>query len=443
MNDDALTQLVQDHQKAAISAAAAGRSGREVVSHLISVPGQSNRVYWWSGTKKQLTQTTPERAKSWIGIAVAGKDTSSFSREIVDSTDRRMGLDSHSLSKENPMSQYYKGPYGGRRAIPTSRRNSNPLASRAMELHHQDGYDLKQAWKIAKGEARENGWKKASSNPRRKKAKKSYFKSEASKQAADRFLWAEDNPGHSQAATAMGLFHSGEADSLKEAWSMVKSGARNNPWYFGRGAGGGPRGSNLYLPDTTVVPGAFVPAEHPWDDETEVFSALVPGPYTRKNPRRKKKGKKGYFKSRASKSAADRFLWEERALQNPEVLWAKNDRPYIITDEGARFISDREAEAMENPHGASYWKPYQPNYSEVKGQFSTGLHRTSGTQPYARRNATAREEEWLFASGLGEELEQKPRQPLSRAVPLRRRRPTDKKRRNKKQRKSRISRKYR
>lgn len=207
---------------------------------------------------------------------------------------------------------------------------------------------------------------------------------------------ARQNAGNGQAATAMQLFHSGQAPSLKAAWSMVKAHARNNPWYFGRGQGGGPRGSNLYLPDTTVVPGAFVPAEHPWDDETEVFSALVPGPYAKRNRGRK----------RGSASA----------LQNGEVRIARNGTPYIILPSGkARFISKAQAAHMNPRPGlrrSESWggkrmdwspspakwgaRPYDPLHDEWQGQFSTGVARTSGTQPYARRNNTSREDIYEF-----------------------------------------------
>ncbi len=154
-----------------------------------------------------------------------------------------------------------------------------------------------------------------------------------------------------------------------------KKAKKNGGWYFGRGHGGGPKGSNLYLPDTTQTGPALVP-HAPWDDGTEVFSALVPGPYAKKNSSKRRKSK-----SRRNRKSS--------ALQNGRVHVAKNGQPYVKLANGqCRFISKAQAARMNG--GSDYWQPYHPEYSEVKGQFSTGLRRTSGTQPYARRNKKRR-----------------------------------------------------
>lgn len=228
-----------------------------------------------------------------------------------------------SLSKENPMpsddwyykKQYSKSPYGSRRSLPAARRNTSigsQMAADAMALHQETGMSLKAAWKQVKRHARANGYKKAK---------------------------------------------------------------KNGGWYFGRGHGGGPKGSNLYLPDTTQTGPALVP-HAPWDDGTEVFSALVPGPYAKRNSSKKRKSK-----SRRNRKSS--------ALQNGRVHVAKNGRPYVKLANGqVRFISKAQAARMNG--GSDYWRPYHPEYSEVKGQFSTGLRRTSGTQPYARRNKKRR-----------------------------------------------------
>ncbi len=228
-----------------------------------------------------------------------------------------------SLSKENPMpsddwyykKQYSKSPYGSRRSLPAARRNTSigsQMAADAMALHQETGMSLKAAWKQVKGHARANGYKKAK---------------------------------------------------------------KNGGWYFGRGHGGGPKGSNLYLPDTTQTGPALVP-HAPWDDGTEVFSALVPGPYAKKNSSKRRKSK-----SRRNRKSS--------ALQNGRVHVAKNGQPYVKLANGqCRFISKAQAARMNG--GSDYWRPYHPEYSEVKGQFSTGLRRTSGTQPYARRNKKRR-----------------------------------------------------
>lgn len=227
------------------------------------------------------------------------------------------------LSKENPTmasdnwyykKQYSKGPYGARRSLPAARRNrsrknsssvGSQMASMAMDLHHNHNMSLKEAWKTVKAEARSNGYHRAK---------------------------------------------------------------KNGGWYFGRRAGGGPKGSNLYLPDRTQTRPALVP-HAPWDDGTEVFSALVPGPYAKRN-----RGKSRRNKSRRNSG---------------HVYVAKNGQPYIKLPNGqARFISKQQAARMNG--GSDYWKPYHSQYSEVKGQFSTGLRKTGGTQPYARRNKKRR-----------------------------------------------------
>ena len=203
--------------------------------------------------------------------------------------------------------QYSKSPYGGRRSLPAARRNGagtigSQMASDAMSLHQETGMKLRDAWRQVKSEARANGYKKAK---------------------------------------------------------------KNGGWYFGRGHGGGPKGSNLYLPDTTQTGPALIP-HAPWDDGTEVFSALVPGPYAKRNSSKKRKSK-----SRKNSSSA---------LLNGHVYATSNGQPYVKLANGqCRFISKSQAARMNG--GA-----WHPEYSEMKGQFFTGLRRTSGTQPYARRN---------------------------------------------------------
>lgn len=223
----------------------------------------------------------------------------------------RKELKEISISKENPMpsddwyykQQYSKSPYGSRRSLPAARRNSSigsQMAADAMALHQETGMKLKDAWREVKAEARANGYKKA---------------------------------------------------------------RKNGGWYFGRGHGGGPKGSNLYLPDTTQTGPALVP-HAPWDDGTEVFSALVPGPYAKRNSSRKR--------------------GSDSALLNGHVYATSNGQPYVKLANGqCRFISKAQAARMNG--GA-----WHPEYSEMKGQFSTGLRRTGGTQPYARRNKKRR-----------------------------------------------------
>ena len=172
-------------------------------------------------------------------------------------------------AKENPMpsddwyyrKQYSKSPYGARRSVPAARRNrgnsiGESMAKRAMHLHHHEGMPLKAAWKHVKSEARANGYKKA---------------------------------------------------------------RKNGGWYFGRGHGGGPKGSNLYLPDTTVVGPALVP-HAPWDDGTEIFSALVPGPYAKRNAGKKRR-RKGTKKEREYMWASGKAK-KYKARSNPQAAEA-------------------------------------------------------------------------------------------------------------------------
>ena len=217
----------------------------------VGVPGKPGRVYWWSKGKGTIVETTQKRAAQWLVIAQTGKMAAKILSEDADSIIREDRLSQQSL-KENPMSyhdddwytfeQYSKSPYGAQQSIPVARRNKKRRGKRKTTAKQR-------AWQQEFGQI-------------------SKLASQIQKQ---------------------------RGCSYKQAWDEARGqgGGRRaaaNPWYFGRGRGGGPAGSNLYLPDTTQVRPALVPAAHPWDDETEIFSALEPGPYTRRNPK-KRRGK--------------------------------------------------------------------------------------------------------------------------------------------------------
>ena len=165
--------------------------------------------------------------------------------------------------------------------------------------------------------------------------------------------------------------HHNQGMSLRNAWKKVKAEARSNPWYFGRGKGGGPKGSNLYLPDTTNVRPAFVPAERPWDDATEIYSALVPGPY---------------YQTKKAKANRRRGGGRGGARGNPIGL-TRNGQPYEVLPNGQhRFITKAKARKNGCPMPPAQGGTYQPNYSQVSGQFGISDERHDGIQPYARRN---------------------------------------------------------
>ena len=102
---------------------------------LVPVPGKPGRVYWFSQRRKQLTETTEDRARSWLAIAETGRASrqtlSQAARDAYTSEPKQLTTTSP-ISLENPMShddedfwfqQYQQAPYGARRAVPAARRN--------------------------------------------------------------------------------------------------------------------------------------------------------------------------------------------------------------------------------------------------------------------------------------------------------------------------------
>jgi hypothetical protein len=293
---------------------------------LVPVPGKPGRVYWYSQRRKQLTETTETRARSWLAIAATGKASSTKLREAANQAYIEEGLDrGRSLPaprprqittsqplRENPMSyeddywfaQYSKSPYGARRSVPTARRNG----------------------------------RKGKANP--------------------------------QAKQAMHLYHSGQARSLKEAWAMVKGHhAAHNPWYPGT--------PSLYLPDTTQTRSAVVPAPYDnYQDLTQRYSSLVPGPYAMHNPQvevakngqpfvRLPNGKCRFI----SKAEAAAMGVPHKAMKNP----GKRAR---------RRFKQSVAATKKHASTRGVFRKGPINYR--RGQFS--VTQTGGFQPVNRRN---------------------------------------------------------
>jgi hypothetical protein len=287
-SDNALLQLVFDK--------AYGPS-----PSLIPVHGKPGRVYWpitkirsELGVKQRvplgLKEVDERQARSWLKIAETGRLVGPELSQVASSLyavgrkSRRPLLPgptstpaANNPARENPMSywkkQYSKGPYGANRSIPTARRNKGK--KRTLSPAAKAKFTL--VGQIAQKYAKEQGC---------------------------------------DMSTAM-----------RQAWADVKAGgqlAAANPWY---------NHDQLYLPDNPVR-GAFVRAPYEWSDETEVFSALVPGPYTKNNPRKK-------------------------------PHWKSKGHPAY-----SRFSS----------------RPRMANYEQVIGQFSTQEQMHRGMQPVNRRN---------------------------------------------------------
>jgi hypothetical protein len=268
---------------------------------LIPVHGKPGRVYWpitkvrsELGVKQRvplgLKEVDERQARSWLKIAETGRLVGPELSDVASSlyaagrTSRRPLLPgptstpaANNPARENPMSywkkQYSKGPYGAKRSIPTARRNKG---------------------------------KKRTLSP----AAKAKFSAVGTRAQ--------------EIAKASGCDMSA---AMTQAWAEIKAGGQRaaaNPWY---------NHDQLYLPDNPVR-GAFVRAPYEWQDETEVFSALVPGPYTKNNPRKK-------------------------------PHWKSKGHPAY-----SKFQS----------------RPRMANYEQVIGQFSTQEQMHRGMQPVNRRN---------------------------------------------------------
>lgn len=98
---------------------------------LVPVPGKPGRVYWYSSRRKQLTETTESRAKSWLAIAETGRASRGLLQQQAQRAYTERELTTSPNLRENPMSyeddywfeQYRQGPYGARRSVPAARRN--------------------------------------------------------------------------------------------------------------------------------------------------------------------------------------------------------------------------------------------------------------------------------------------------------------------------------
>lgn len=329
---------------------------------LIPVPEKPGRVYWPKTKQKIVSErvvqkgepiyldgswVTPDsgmigrkyrvplglkdvdssQAESWLTIAETGRKLQPqlsatadkfYAEEAMPSRPLLPGPTSSTAAipaRENPMSkrdywmrQYQKGPYGASRSIPAARRNKG----------------------------------------KRKLSPESRAKFQAVGRRAQ------------QIAKASGCDMS---SAMRQAWAEVKGmQAAANPWYPGT--------PSLYLPDNPV-PGALVRAPYEWSDETEVFSALVPGPYTKKNP--------GNPQAKAAME-----LYHSGQASSLKEAWAmvkgrRNPR-------GGRKLGGHAARSGRSAHASD---PWHSQYEQSIGQFSTQEQYTRGFQPMNRRNPGA------------------------------------------------------
>lgn len=362
-----MTQPMQQLEAFVLSEQEAGR--------LVPVPGKPGRVYWFSQRKKQLTETTDSRAKSWLAIAQAGRASRGALSHAASRAYIEEGLDrgkalpasaprqittSHPI-RENPMSyeddfwfeQYREGPYGARRSVPAARRNAG----------------------------------------RRKKKKR-----KGSPQAKQAMLLAQ------QIAKASGCDMSA---ALSEAWAEVKGHrAAANPWYPGT--------PSLYLPDTTQTVSALVPGPYSnYQDRTQRRSALVPGPYGRHNPGVQiAKNGQPYVtlpngKTRfISKDEAAAMGVPASAMRNPSKTKRRNpSKTKRRRTKAKRKVSKASKRATKHhKSGKKHWKKGPINYR--RGQFS--VTETGGFQPVNRRNPSHKQKAKmamdLFHSGQAPSL---------------------------------------
>lgn len=316
---------------------------------LVPVPGKPGRVYWFSQRRKQLTETTESRARSWMAIAETGRASRGMLQQQARQAYLEEGLDrgralpappprqitTSPKIRENPMSneddywfeQYRQGPYGARRTVPAARRNAGKRKKKGGK--RKSSLEAKQAMKLAQQIARASGCDMSS--------------------------------------------------ALRQAWAQVKGGhqAAANPWYPGT--------PSLYLPDTTQTFSSLVPA--PYDDYQDLTSrrsALVPGPYGRHNPGQVQIAKNGQPYVRLpngktrfiSKAEAASMGVPASAMRNPPTRKAKVKHAKRSTAAAKRHA------ARKGAAGGHFRRQDPINYR--RGQFS--VTETGGWQPVNRRN---------------------------------------------------------
>jgi hypothetical protein len=218
---------------------------------LVAVPGQPGKVYWpiseGAGEKKHYVGvkiTTERRARSWLSIAAAGRQTA------------------RALSASASQAMQHQGLQGA--SVPFSADSETPVRAAANPSHSFNPASRRQrSQNMAKGKGK--GGMVSAAKPKSTKA------------AAWRKKFGLIGRRASVIQVQRGCSW---GDAWRQAKAEVEAGAggaaRANPWY----------NDNLYLPDETEVRQALVPSwQEDWSDSTMIESALVPGPYTRSNPR--------------------------------------------------------------------------------------------------------------------------------------------------------------
>lgn len=394
----------------------------------IPVPGKPGRVYYYSNRRKAVVETSAARAKSWIAIGEAGKaarsalkrealqayaeegmgreprllrepvaprlETAPLPRAKVPPMTRRARRDLVNPALENPhmphyaddedfwFEQYSQGPYGGQQAIPSARRNAGKrrkkqkvkspklkawraefgqIASRAHAIRAAKGCSLKAAFAQAKAEtyrapARANG--SALQNRKRRSKKKS------AKQTAWQYEFGAISSQARQIMRATGC-------GWKQAWDQARleigrtpQRAAANPWVDH---------GNRWVPDTTQTRSALVP-HAPWNDETEVFSALVPQRYTQK--------------AKSNGQAAEAMRLKSELGISLKEAWAivKGKRNPGRRGQGKAYgLAKKAGWSIDKGPETSMW-PHHPVYEQVRGQFGVSEAWTHGLQPANRRN---------------------------------------------------------
>jgi len=203
--------------KAGQRAAARVAGGRRISKTQNSARSQLFELIRKHGTKKEIDLLS--------GPATAGGAAHDFRKGVRSVAADIAGFKpSASSGKKSKAAKSVKKEY--KRDKKDTKKTFKATSADAMAIKHKYGVSLKDAWAIAKGDKPVPGSKRKTSTRKASTAKKS---SASSRQ--------------SQAKRAMTLYHSGKADSLKEAWAMVKgvkgSGkktstrARKNPSNFG------------------------------------------------------------------------------------------------------------------------------------------------------------------------------------------------------------------
>jgi hypothetical protein len=293
---------------------------------LVPVPGKPGRVYWFSQRRKQLTETTEDRARQWLRIAEAGRvNREGLSRAALPAP--RAIAPTHQLpaspiSLENPMShddedfwfqQYQQAPYGARQAVPAARRN---------------------------------GKRRAKANPWYPGTPSLYL------------------PDTTQTFSSLVPAPYDDYQDLTQRRSALVPGPYAKPNMAGR-----PRTRNDLKDQLRSM---NVPEEALRGKTTRELEAMLGQPVLPKASR----------KRQASRAAP--------AQRVGGVLIAKNGQPYVMLASGkARFISKAEAASMGVPAKAmnnpAQMRPGRQGPRNFRGgQF--GVNETGGFQPVNRRN---------------------------------------------------------